>query len=139
MTDKEIEALVWAEIQKRGITLHDMIGDHYIDPDPDNTKQSAGDRARPNRFVATDEASRLQELLCRGEYQPLNDLPVLKVSFQDLFRFWWNRCITREYFVEDVLGEIFQYFVEQMKPGEKTPHMRMRVNFKQLKFDEIPN
>ena len=139
MTDKEIEALVWAEIEKRGITLHDMIGDHYIDPDPDNTKQSAGDRARFNRFKAIGEASRLQELLCRGRYHPLDDLPPLKVSFQDLVRFWWNRCIVREYFVEEVLGEVFQYFTEQMKPADKTPQMRLAVNFKQINFDDIPN
>ena len=139
MTDKEIEALVWAEIEKRGVCLQDMIGDKFIDPASDNTKQPAGKRARPNRFTATDEAGRLQELLCRGEYQPLEDLPVLKVSFQDLFRFWWNRCIVREYFVEDVLAEIFQYFTEQMRPSERHPRMCLKINFKQLKFDELPN
>jgi len=140
MTDKEIEALILAEIEKRGITLHDMIGDHYIDPEPENTEQPAGDRARPNRFTATDEAGRLQELLCCGEYRPLDDLPVLKVPFQDLSRFWWNRCIVREYFVADVMAEIFHHFTEQMRPSLSKPaRMSLKVNFKQLKFDELPN
>ena len=66
MTDNEIEALVWAEIENRDICLEDMMVGDYIDPDPDNTRQSAGERARFNRFKATGEASRLQELLCRG-------------------------------------------------------------------------
>ena len=60
MTDNEIEALVWAEIEKRDICLEDMIGGNYIDPDPENTRQSAGDRARFNRFKAIGEASRLR-------------------------------------------------------------------------------
>ena len=139
MTDNEIEALVWAEIEKRDICLEDMIGGDYIDPDPDNTRQASGERARFNRFKAIGEASRLQELLCRGRYRPLDDFPPLKVSFQDLVRFWWNRCIVREYFVEEVLGEVFQYFTEQMKPVAKTPQMSLAVNFKQINIDDIPN
>ena len=139
MKDHEIEALIWGEIRKRDICLEDMLGGRYIDPDPENTRQPESQRARFNRFKATDETSRLQELLCRGEYHPLDDLPVLKVSFQDLLRFWWNRCIVREYFVEDVMAEIFQYFVERMRPTEKTSRMRLSVNFKQLDLESLPN
>lgn len=139
MTDKEVEALIWAEIDKRDIRLCDMIGDRHVDPDPANTRQAASERVRPNRFKATDEAGRMQELLCRGEYHPLNGMPALKVSLQDLFRFWWNRCIVREYFVEDMLAEIYEYFVERMKPRRRARQMRLAVDFGKLAPDTLPN
>ena len=61
----------------------------------------------------------MQELLCVGKYCPYSYLPPLKVSLQDLFRFWWNRCVEQDLVIEEILDDIFSYFNELMRPTEK--------------------
>ena len=61
----------------------------------------------------------MQELLCVEKYCPYSYLPPLKVSLQELFRFWWNRCVEQDMVVEEILDDIFSYFTELMRPTEK--------------------
>jgi len=131
MTDNQIEKLIWKELRKKKVTLYDMIGGDYIDPDPEDKTKLSNQRFRPNRFMETFSEHRMKELICVGEYNPYNDMPLLKVSFQDLFRFWWDNCITKELVVEEVLGDIFEYFADQMKPME-SDEMDLTLDFEQV-------
>jgi hypothetical protein len=73
---------------------------------------------------------RMKELLCIGEYSEWDDFPPLKITFQDLFRFWWNRCVQQEYVVDEVLEDIYEYFTEKMRPPKKEePQMDLALNF----------
>ena len=121
MTDEQIEQLIWGELKKRDITFHDMIGlvNENIDPDPQDKTMPSNKRARINRFNGDFGSERMQELLCVGKYCPYNYLPPLRVSFQDLFRFWWNRCVEQDLVIEEILDDIFSYFTELMRPAEK--------------------
>ncbi len=132
MTDNQIEKFIWDEIQKKKITLYDMIGGEFIDPDPDDKTNLSNQQYRRNWFKETFSEHRMKELLCVGEYNEHNDMPLLKICFQDLFRFWWNRCISKELFTDEVLGEIFDYFADQMKPADASHQMELRLNFKQV-------
>ena len=120
MTDDQIEKLVMDEIKKRGISLYDMIGlsKSNIDPTPEDKSKPSNQRARMNIFNGSTESDRMEELLCVGEYNKYKSFQSLKVSFKDLFRFWWNRCIVQELVVDEILGEIFTYFTDQMRPPE---------------------
>ena len=121
MTDEQIEQLIWDEVKKRDITFHDMIGlvNDNIDPDPQDKTMPSNKRARINIFSGDFGSERIQELLCVGKYCPYNYLPPMKVSLQDLFRFWWNRCVEQDLVVEEILDDIFSYFSELMRPTEK--------------------
>ena len=137
MTDAQIEKLVIKEIEKRGITFYDMIGlsNANIDTDPEDKTTPVNQRARRNRFNGITESDRIGELLCVGEYNPYKFSQPLKVPFQDLFRFWWHRCVIQELVVEEVLEDIFAYFIEQMRPPEKKKEgMDMTIDFEQLPF-----
>ena len=138
MTDNQIEKLIWKEIRKRKVSLQDMIGGEFIDPDPDDKANLSNQRTRSNRFSELFSEHRMKELLCVSEYNELNDMPLLKICFQDLFRFWWNRCILKELFADEVLGEIFDYFADQMKPADTPDQMELRLNFKQLDLNQLP-
>ena len=132
MTDNQIEKLILKEIRKRKVSLQDMIGGEFIDPDTVDKTNLSNQDYRRNRFKETFSEYRMKELLCLGEYNPYDDMPLLKICFQDLFRFWWNRCISKELFADEVLGEIFDYFADQMKPVDAPDQMELRLNFKQL-------
>ena len=132
MTDKQIEQLIWNELRKKKVTLYDMTGMDYIDPDPEDKTKLSNQRFRRNRFMETFGEHRMKELLCVGEYNPYNDMPLLKVSLQDLFRFWWNNCITKELVVEEILGDIFEYFADQMKPMRESDEMDLTLDFEQV-------
>ncbi len=132
MTDDQIEKIIWDEIRKKKITLYDMIGGENIDPDPDDKTTLSNHRARRNRFSELFSEDRMKELLCFGEYSQYNDMPLLKVDFQDLFSFWWNRCIVKELFAEEVLRDIFDYFADLMKPEDESDQMDVALDFKQL-------
>jgi hypothetical protein len=135
MTDDQIETLVMDEIKKRGVTVYDMIGlsKSNIDPNPEDKSKPSNQRARGNKFDGLTESDRMEELLCVGDYNPYKSFQPLKVSFQDLFRFWWNRCIVQELFVDEILGEIFTYFTDQMRPPEKEEnHFDITIDFEQL-------
>ena len=104
----------------------------YIDPDPEDKTKLSNQRFRRNRFMETFSEHRMKELICVGEYNPYNDMPLLKVSLQDLFRFWWNNCITKELVVEEILGDIFEYFADQMKPMMESDEMDLTLDFEQV-------
>ena len=78
------------------------------------------------------------ELLAIGKYNPNKPFPKLKVSFQDLFRFWWDRCVEQEYVLEDMLEDIYDYFREALRPPSKEPEesLDMSVDFEQIPLFE---
>jgi len=93
MTDDKIEKLIWDEFQKRDVIYQDMIGlpNCGVDSNPEDKASPKNQRVRSNRFKEFLGGQRMKELLCVGEYNPYENYPPLKLSFQDLFRFWWNR------------------------------------------------
>jgi len=136
MTDEQIEELIWDEMKKRDVTFYDMISlpNYGVDPQPEDLNTPSSRRSRLNRFTETVGSQRMKELLCVGEYNPYDDYPPLKLSFQDLFKFWWNRCIEQHLFVDDVLEDIYTYFTEEMRPPEKEKE-QMDLT---LVFDQLP-
>jgi len=136
MTDDQIERLIEWEIQRREVTFQDMITlpGHGMDPNPDDkiTPDSMKD-IRSNRFETMMGCDRMKELLCNEKFNPYQALQPLKVSLQDLFRFWWNRCVDKEYVLDEILEDIFEYFTERMRaPSEKPEEMKLRMSFKKL-------
>ena len=90
-------------------------------------------RIRSNIFKENFGSERMKELLCVGEYNRWEDYPPLKVSFQDLFRFWWNRCVDQISVMDDVLEEIFEYFTSLMElPKKEEPQMDFTLDFEQV-------
>jgi hypothetical protein len=136
MTDDQVEKLVWKEIKKRDITIHDMIGlpNHGVDPHPEDVITPRCEKGiRSNRFQSFMGCERMKELLCVGKYNEWDDYPPLKITFQDLFRFWWNRCIVQEYLLDEILEEIYEYFTELMRPPRKEkPKMDLTLDFEQV-------
>jgi hypothetical protein len=138
MTDEQVEKLMMKEIRKRDIIFYDMVGmpDHGVDPNPEDKITPRSEKGiRSNRFENFGSPDRMRELLCVGKYNPYDDSPKLKVTFQDLFRFWWNRCVVQEYVVDEVLGDIFEYLTEKLRPPGEEPEEEMDVT---LDFDQIP-
>lgn len=75
----------------------------------------------------------MKELLCAEEYNPYDYYPPLKIPLQDLFYFWWNRCVERHLVVDEILEDIYEYFKEQMRPPQKEKEeMDMSVDFSQM-------
>lgn len=136
MTDEQVEKFIWDELKKKDVTIYDMIGlpNYGVDPQPEDLNTPSSRRSRLNRFTETVGSQRMKELLCVGEYNPYDDYPPLKLSFQDLFKFWWNRCIEQHLFVDDVLEDIYTYFTEEMRPPEKEKE-QMDLT---LVFDQLP-
>jgi len=76
---------------------------------------------------------RMKELLCVGKYSEWDSYPPLKIPFQDLFRFWWNKCVQQEEAADEILEEIFSHFTENMRPAQKeAPQMDLTLDFDQL-------
>ena len=135
MTDEQIEELIRDELKERDVTFYDMISlpNHGIDPNPEDKTEDRNQRIRHNRFNDILGSARMKELLCEGEYNPYDYSPPLKIPLQDLFRFWWNRCIEKEAVVDEILEDIFDYFTDQMRPPEKEKEqMDLIVDFGQL-------
>jgi len=136
MTDDQVEQVLWKEIRGRDITIHDMIGlpCYGVDPHPEDDITPRSEKGiRSNRFESFMGGDRMKELLCVGEYTEWDDDPPLKIPLQDLFRFWWNRCVDRYAVVDAILEDIFSYFTEQMRPPEKEKKsMDVRVDFDQI-------
>lgn len=132
MTDEEVEAIIWSEIERKGITYGDMtsLANHGVDPHQGEGEKERTQRLRPNLFSVEFGDARLKELLCEGEFNELDAYPPLKITFHDLFRFWWSRCVEKELVVDEVLRNIFEYFKEKMgPPKEERPEMDLTVNF----------
>jgi len=136
MTDDQVEKLISREIKKRDITIHDMIGmpGHGVDEHPEDKITPPCEKGiRSNRFQSFMGCERMRELLCVGKYSKWDDFPPLKIAFQDLFRFWWNRCVQQEEVVDEILEDIFTYFTAFMQPLRKEePRMDLSVDFDQL-------
>ena len=136
MTDDQVERLIWKEIKKRDITIHDMIGlpGYGVDPNPeDNITPRCEKGIRSNRFQSFMGCERMKELLCVGKYSKWDSYPPLKIPLQDLFRFWWNFCVQQEEAADEILEDIFTYFTALMQPPQKkAPQMDLTVDFDQL-------
>ena len=136
MTDEQVEKLIWKEIKKRDITIHDMIGlpGHGVDEHPEDKITPISEKGiRSNRFQSFMGCDRMKELLCVRKYSEWDSYPPLKIPLQDLFRFWWNRCVQQEYVVDEVLEDIFGYFTEKMRPAQKEePQMDLTLDFEQV-------
>jgi hypothetical protein len=136
MTDDQVEKLIWKEIKKRDITIHDMIGlpGHGVDEHPEDKTTGLCDKGiRSNRFQSFMGCDRMKELLCVGKYSEWDSYPPLKIPFQDLFRFWWNRCVQQEEVADEILENIYEFFSEKMRPPQKEePHMDLTLNFEQV-------
>jgi len=136
MTDEQIEELIWDELKKRDVTFYDMISlpNYGVDPNPEDKTKDRNQRVRHNRFNDILGSARMKELLCKGEYNPYNYDPPLKVPLQDLFSFWWNRCVEKEAVVDEILEDIYDYFTDQMRPPEKEKEQMDLM----LVFDQLP-
>jgi hypothetical protein len=138
MTQSRVEKTIWQEIRKRDITFYDMIGvSNYVDDSNDKNITGIQDTRR-NRFKQTMGSERLKEILCLGEKKQFDDYPPFKVPLQDLFEFWWDKCIDRHAFVDEILEDIYDHFTEQMRPTVKeTETMDMYLNFEEALQPEI--
>ena len=136
MTDEQVERLIWKEIKKRDITIHDMIGmpGHGVDPNPEDKITPPCEKGiRSNRFQSFMGCDRMKELLCVGKYSEWDDYPPLKIPFQDLFRFWWNRCVQQQEVADEILEDIFTYFTALMQPQQQEePQMDLTLDFAQV-------
>jgi hypothetical protein len=114
--------------------LGNLLPGHGVDPNPEDTITPHSEKGiRSNRLQAFMGCDRMKELLCVGQYSEWDSYPPLKIPFQDLFRFWWNRCVQQEYVVYEVLEDIFGYFTEKMRPPiEEARQMDLSLDFDQL-------
>jgi hypothetical protein len=138
MTDDQVEKLIWKEIKKRDITIHDMIGlpGHGIDPHPEDQVTPPCEKGiRSNRFQRSLGCDRMKELLCVGKYSEWDEYVRLKISLQGLFRFWWNRCVQQEEVADEILENIFDYFTEKMRPPQEEKEGETDLT---LDFDQLP-
>lgn len=89
--------------------------------------------ARTRVLLTSISGERMKEILSLEECTMYTDYPALKISFQKLFMFWWNNCIERHLFIDEVLDEIYDYLTEQMRPQQKeVKDMDITLDFNQL-------
>ena len=136
MTDEQVEKLILKEIRKKDITYYDMKGlpNCGVDTNPEDKTTPLSDKGtRSNRFQSFFGSGRMKELLSVGQYNPYSDSIPLKISFQDLFRFWWNRCVEQELVVDEVLEDIFDYLTSLMAPpANQEEKMDMAPDFDRM-------
>src|SRR4030042_6391315 len=135
MTDDQVEKFILKEMRKRGVIYWDMKygPNHGIDPNPEDKITPPCEKGiRSNRFQNFMGCDRMKELLCVGKYSEWDDYPPLKISFQDLFRFWWNRCVVQEYVLDEVLGDIYDFLIELLRPPREKEEEEMDLT---LDFD----
>ena len=125
MTDDQIEALIFDEIKKHGITWKDMIGGKSISYEHNNKRVF-----RCNIFKAKAWPDRLMELICEGDYDATAESHIIRVSIQDLMKFWWNNIICQEDMLDDILEDIFVYFKDKLLPKKDSePAINYDVDF----------
>ena len=125
MTDDQIEALILSEIKKHGITWLDMVGGRSISYEHNHKRV-----CRNNLFKAEAWSDRLIELICECDYDPFAECHVLRVSIQDLMRFWWNNIICQNDILDEILEDIFVHFKEKLLPKkELEPAVGYDVDF----------
>ena len=138
MTDEQVQKLIMKELKRKDITYYDMVGlpDHGVDPNPEDKITPRCEKGiRSNRFTTYLGSERMKELLCVGKYNPYESVISLRISFHDLFRFWWNRCVEKELVVDEVLDDVFEFFKDLMTPPEKLPkqeEMEVAIDFEQM-------
>ena len=136
MNDRQVEAFIDYLIKEKGITLRDMIGDKYIDPeqkidDPYGNPQTS----RWNKFKEEYWADRFIELISDSTGEEYPDYHSLKIPLTDLIRFWWHRCIDPECMLEVIFEDIFCYFKDKMIPVKETKKVTLKPDFSQLQPD----
>lgn len=124
MTDDRITALIFAEIEKRGITWRDMVGGMSISFDVGHERV-----VRVNAFKSEYWSNRLIELICEGAYDPNADTHVLRVPIEDLMRFWWDNCIDQADMLDGILEDVFLYFKDKLLPKVEPTVIRYDVDF----------
>jgi len=115
MTDDQIEALIYDEIKKKGITWLDMVGGRSISYEINHNKVF-----RCNIFKAEAWPDRLMELICEGGYDPFVEGHILQVPVQDLMRFWWDKIVCQEDMLDEILEDIFVYFKDKLLPEKES-------------------
>lgn len=136
MTDDQVQKLILKEMKKKDVIYWDMkLGpNHGVDPNPEDKITPPCEKGiRSNRFVSFMGCDRMKELLCVGKYSKWDSYPPLKIPLQDLFRFWWNRCVRQEEAADEILEDIFTYFTALMQPPQKEePQMDLTLDFEQV-------
>ena len=128
MTDAEIIELISEEIKKRGITWLDMIGGRYVSYDKDHKRI-----VRDNVFKSKDWSHRLIELISEGDYDPKAKKYLLKISLQDLVRFWWENIVCQEDLIADIFEDIYIHFKDKMAPEKKEePRPEYDLDFSEI-------
>jgi len=137
LTDDQVEAFIYNEINRKGIIFNDMIGfTGAVNPNPDSKEIDKRD-LRSNRFSSLSEYTRMLELLTDTDCTYFDHIPPLRISLQDLFRFWYSRCVEKTLVVEMILEDIFTYFREEMRPpAEEQPQLEMALDFEHLAYTE---
>ena len=113
-----------------------MIGDHYVDPEQAiDAPHGNRETSRWNKFKSQSWADRFIELISEREEEQYPDYHIIKVPFKDLMRFWWNRCIDKEYMLETIFEDIYCYFKDKMIPVTETKKINPKPDFSQLQPD----
>ncbi len=128
MNDRQVDAYILRQINKRKITLYDIIGGKYIDPTPNAVDIPAGQRCRWNRFSTQEMGLRLCELLTPQGFDEDDPFRRLAVPVKDLVRYWWNNCIDQELAVADIFEEIMEHYKDRMLPAPREPEARADVS-----------
>jgi hypothetical protein len=122
MDDREVDRYITKQIKELDITLYDIIGGPYVDPEPKNHYKPYAERIRPNRFSSQYWDLRLCELLTLGEFNPDRPYEKLAIPLKDLVRYWWDNIADQEAILEDALGDILIVYKDRMLPeGEEEP------------------
>lgn len=119
MDDQAVDAYITKRIEKRGITVYDMLAEGDVDPAPQIGELPFPQRVRPNRFSCPEWDLRLCELLTHGRFDPENPYRKLGVPLKDLVRYWWDNCVDQEAFLERALEDILLIYKDRMLPEEK--------------------
>lgn len=137
MTDKQIIRLIDTLIKEKEITLQDMIGGSYVDPeqkvdDPYGNPKTS----RLNKFESESWSDRFLELISEERYSLYTDYHRLKIPTKDLIRFWWNNCIDIEEMLEDIFEDILCYFKDEMLPAREEPKINLTIKTDELILPE---
>ncbi|MBW1731390.1 MAG: hypothetical protein JRJ75_10950 [Deltaproteobacteria bacterium] len=127
MDDRMIDRYITEQIRKRGITLYDIIGGEYIDPDPGDKGKMPHERARYNRFSSLSWDLRLCELLTEGEFDAYNPYKNLAIPIKDLVRYWWNNIVDQEAMIEEILEDILTLYKDRMLLHKRRSRLRWRM------------
>ena len=133
MTDKQIKKLIDTIIKDKGITLQDMIGGEYIDPEKRISDAYGNPKtSRFNKFKSDSWSERFTELICEEEYKPYAEYYNLRIPIQDLIRFWWDNCISKVDMLEIIFEDIFCYFKDRISPEKEECEIDLSIKTEEL-------